>query len=118
MAAKKKFKIKAGDKVIVIAGKDKGKVGKVLKVLPEKERVIVEGVRIVKKHVRPSQTNPEGGIIEKEAPIHISNVMLVDPKTGEPTRVGIKFVDGKKVRYAKKSGEIIDEISKPQKAGR
>ncbi len=116
--AKKKFKIKAGDKVVVIAGKDKGKVGKVLKVLPEQERVIVEGVRIVKKHLRPSAKHPEGGIIEKEAPIHISNVMLVDPRTGEPTRVGIKFVDGKKVRYAKKSGEVIDEISKPQKAGR
>ncbi|MEO2065991.1 LSU ribosomal protein L24P [Thermovibrio guaymasensis] len=116
--AKKKFKIKAGDKVVVIAGKDKGKVGKVLKVLPEEERVIVEGVRIVKKHLRPSQKYPEGGIIEREAPIHISNVMLVDPKTGQPTRVGIKFVDGKKVRYAKKSGEIISEISKPKKAGR
>ncbi len=116
--AKKKFKIKAGDKVVVIAGKDKGKVGKVLKVLPEEERVIVEGVRIVKKHLRPSQKYPEGGIIEKEAPIHISNVMLIDPKTNKPTRVGIKFVDGKKVRYAKRSGEVIDEISKPQKAGR
>ena len=116
--AKKKFKIKTGDKVIVIAGKDKGKVGKVLKVLPEEERVIVEGVRIVKKHLRPSQKYPEGGIIEKETPIHISNVMLVDPKTNKPTRVGIKIVDGKKHRYAKRSGEIIDEISKPQKAGR
>jgi large subunit ribosomal protein L24 len=116
--AKKKFKIKAGDKVVVIAGKDKGKVGKVLKVLPEEERVIVEGVRIVKKHLRPSQKYPEGGIIEKEAPIHISNVMLLDPKTNKPTRVGIKIVDGKKYRYAKRSGEIIDEISKPQKAGR
>ncbi|WP_163328416.1 50S ribosomal protein L24 [Desulfurobacterium thermolithotrophum] len=116
--AKKKFKIKAGDKVIVIAGKDKGKVGKVLKVLPEEERVIVEGVRIVKKHLRPSQKYPEGGIIEKEAPIHISNVMLICPKTGKPTRVGIKFENGKKVRYAKRSGAVIDEISKPKKAGR
>ena len=116
--AKKKFKIKTGDTVMVIAGKDKGKVGKVLKVIPEKERVIVEGVRIVKKHVRPSPKYPEGGIIEMEAPIHISNVMLVDPKTGKPTRVGIKIIDGKKYRYAKRSGEIIDEISKPQKAGR
>ncbi len=116
--AKRKFKIKAGDKVMVITGKDKGKVGKVLKVLPEEERVIVEGVRIVKKHLRPSQKYPEGGIIEKEAPIHISNVMLVDPKTGKPTRVGIKFENGKKVRYAKRSGAVIDEVSKPQKAGR
>jgi large subunit ribosomal protein L24 len=110
--AKKKFKIKTGDTVMVIAGKDKGKVGKVLKVIPEKERVIVEGVRIVKKHVRPNPKYPEGGIIEMEAPIHISNVMLVDPKTGKPTRVGIKIVDGKKYRYAKRSGEIIDEITK------
>ena len=116
--AKKKLKIKTGDTVMVIAGKDKGKVGKVLKVIPEKERVIVEGVRIVKKHVRPNPKYPEGGIIEMEAPIHISNVMLVDPKTGKPTRVGIKIVDGKKYRYAKRSDEIIDEISKPQKAGR
>ena len=116
--AKRKFKIKAGDKVVVIAGKDKGKVGKVLKVLPEEERVIVEGVRIVKKHLRPSQKYPEGGIIEREAPIHISNVMLVDPKTGKPTRVGIRFEGDKKVRYAKRSGEVIDEINKPKKAGR
>ncbi|WP_457568678.1 50S ribosomal protein L24 [Desulfurobacterium sp.] len=114
--AKKKFKIKAGDKVVVIAGKDKGKVGKVLKVLPEEERVIVEGVRIIKKHLKPSQKYPEGGIIEREAPIHISNVMLVDPKDGKPTRVGIKFENGKKFRYAKRSGAVIDEISKP--AGR
>jgi large subunit ribosomal protein L24 len=116
---RKKFKIKSGDKVIVIAGKDKGKVGKVLKVLRDEEKVIVEGVRVVKKHLKPSQKYPEGGIIEKEAPIHISNVMLVDPKTNQPTRVGIKFLeDGRKVRYAKRSGEIIDEISKPKKAGR
>ncbi|WP_456395720.1 50S ribosomal protein L24 [Desulfurobacterium sp.] len=114
--AKKKFKIKAGDKVVVIAGKDKGKVGKVLKVLPEEERVIVEGVRIVKKHLKPSQKYPEGGIIEREAPIHISNVMLADPKDGKPTRVGIRFENGRKIRYAKRSGSVIDEISKP--AGR
>ncbi|WP_297446709.1 50S ribosomal protein L24 [Desulfurobacterium sp.] len=114
--AKKKFKIKAGDKVVVIAGKDKGKVGKVLKVLPEEERVIVEGVRIIKKHLKPSQKYPEGGIIEREAPIHISNVMLADPKDGKPTRVGIRFENGKKIRYAKRSGAVIDEISKP--AGR
>ncbi len=115
---KKKFKIKTGDKVVVIAGKDKGKVGRVIKVLYDKDRVVVEGVNIVKKHLKPSQKNPEGGIEEREAPIHISNVMLVDPKNGKPTRVGIKFLeDGKKVRYAKRSGEIIDEISKP-KVGR
>lgn len=116
--SKKKFKIKTGDKVIVITGKDKGKVGKVLKVLPEEEKVIVEGIKLVKKHLKPSQKYPEGGIIEKEAPIHISNVMLVDPKTGKPTRVGIRFEDRRKVRYAKRSEAVIDEISKPQKAGR
>jgi large subunit ribosomal protein L24 len=115
---KKKFRIKAGDKVMVIAGKDKGKVGKVLKVLPEKDRVVVEGVRIVKKHLKPTASNPEGGIVEREAPIHISNVMLVDPKTGKPTRVGIKYENGKKLRYAKRSGAVIDEVSKPRKAGR
>jgi large subunit ribosomal protein L24 len=115
---KKKFRIKAGDKVMVIAGKDKGKVGKVLKVLPEKDRVVVEGVRIVKKHLKPTASNPEGGVVEREAPIHISNVMLVDPKTGKPTRVGIKYENGKKLRYAKRSGAVIDEVSKPRKAGR
>jgi len=115
---KKKFRIKAGDKVMVIAGKDKGKVGKVLKVLPEKDRVVVEGVRIVKKHLKPTASNPEGGIVEREAAIHISNVMLVDPKTGKPTRVGIKYENGKKLRYAKRSGAVIDEVSKPRKAGR
>jgi len=103
---------------MVIAGKDKGKVGKVLKVLPEKDRVVVEGVRIVKKHLKPTASNPEGGIVEREAPIHISNVMLVDPKTGKPTRVGIKYENGKKLRYAKRSGAVIDEVSKPRKAGR
>ncbi len=103
---------------MVIAGKDKGKVGKVLKVLPEKDRVVVEGVRIVKKHLKPTASNPEGGVVEREAPIHISNVMLVDPKTGKPTRVGIKYENGKKLRYAKRSGAVIDEVSKPRKAGR
>jgi len=114
--AKKKFKIKAGDKVVVIAGKEKGKTGKVLRVLPEEEKVIVEGIKLVKKHLKPSQKYPEGGIIEKEAPIHISNVMLADPKGGKPTRVGVKFENGKKIRYAKRSGSTIDQISKP--AGR
>ncbi|NPA42947.1 MAG: 50S ribosomal protein L24 [Chlorobi bacterium] len=103
----KKFKIKKGDLVQVMAGKDRGAKGHVLEVIRSKDRVIVEGVNIIKKRVKPSTENPSGGIIEKEAPIHISNVMLVDPKTGEPTRAGYKFVDGKKVRYAKKSGEQI-----------
>ncbi len=103
----KKFKIKTGDQVMVMSGKDRGKKGKILKILRDKDRVIVEGVNIVKKRIKPSAENPQGGIIEKEASIHVSNVMLVDPKTGEPTRVGYRFEDGKKVRYAKNSGQQI-----------
>lgn len=104
-----KMRIKTGDQVVVIAGKDKSKKGRVLRVLPKENRVVVEGVNIVKRHTKPSPAHPEGGILEREAPIHASNVMLVDPKTGEPTRVGYKFLeDGTKVRYAKKSGEVID----------
>lgn len=99
--------IKKGDKVIVITGKDKGKTGTVIEALPKKDRVVVEGVNIVKKHQKPTQMNPEGGIVEFEAAIHVSNVMLIDPKTNQPTRVGTKIEDGKKVRVAKKSGEII-----------
>jgi len=108
-----RLKIKKNDNVIVIAGNEKGKTGKVLKVFPKKQRVIVEGVNIVKRHTRPSQKNPQGGIIKKEAPIHISDVMLIDPKTNERTRVGSKIIldenTGKKkiVRVSKKSGEMI-----------
>ena len=101
--------VKKGDKVMVISGKDKGKTGVILSALPKKDRVLVEGVNIVKKHSKPSQMNPQGGIISQEAPIHVSNVMPLDPKTGEPTRVGLKVVDGKKVRVAKKSGEALDK---------
>lgn len=102
--------VKAGDTVKVIAGKDKGKVGRILKAYPKKQRVLVEGVNLVKKHTKPSQANPQGGIIQQEAPIHVSNVMPLDPKTGEPTRVGYKVMpDGKKVRIAKKSGEPLDK---------
>jgi len=104
-----KLRIKTGDKVVVIAGKEKGKTGNVLKVYPAESRLLIEGVNMVKRHTKPSQVNPEGGIIEKEAPIHISNVAVADPKTGKASRVGYKFLeDGKKVRYAKKSGEVID----------
>ena len=103
----KKFKIKTGDEVIVIAGKDKGMKGRVLKVYRDKDRVLVEHVNMIKKHVKPSTENPKGGIEEREAPIHISNVALVDPKTGEPTRVGYEIKDGKKVRVSKKSKEVI-----------
>jgi len=103
----KKFRIKTGDEVIVLSGKDKGLKGKVLKIFKDKDRVIVENVNIVKKHVKPSTENPQGGIEEKEAPIHISNVALVDPKTGKPTRVRYEIRDGKKVRVSKKSNEVI-----------
>jgi large subunit ribosomal protein L24 len=101
--------VKKGDKVQVIAGKDKGKQGVILASFPKQNRVLVEGVNIVKKHSKPSQANPQGGIITKEAPIHVSNVMALDPKTGVPTRVGFTVVDGKKVRIAKKSGELLDK---------
>lgn len=101
-----KLHIKKGDRVIVISGADKGKQGEVLEVFPHKNRAIVEDVNIVKKHQKPTQDNP-GGINEIPAPIHLSNLMLVDPKTGEATRIGRKEVGGKLVRYSKKSGEII-----------
>jgi large subunit ribosomal protein L24 len=102
--------VKKGDTVIVIAGKDKGKKGRVLAAYPKKERVLVEGINLVKKHTRPSQQNPQGGIVTQEAPIHVSNVALIDPKSGKPTRIGYKVLEnGKKVRVAKKSGEIIDK---------
>ena len=103
-------KIRKDDRVVVLTGKrsDKGKQGRVLKVMPTENRVLVEGINIVQRHTRPSQANPQGGIVNKEAPIHVSNVALVDPKTGEPTRVGFREENGRKVRFAKKSGEVID----------
>ncbi|MDQ0856733.1 50S ribosomal protein L24 [Metabacillus dongyingensis] len=101
--------VKKGDKVMVISGKDKGKQGVVLAAFPKKDRVLVEGINIMKKHSKPSQANPQGGILSQEAPIHVSNVMPLDPKSGEPTRVGFKVVDGKKVRVATKSGETLDK---------
>jgi len=101
-------KIKTKDKVVVLSGKDKGKTGEVVKVLPKEERVVVSGVNVVKKHTRPSARS-QGGIVEVEAPIHVSNVAHVDPKDGKPTRVGFKVLeDGRKVRVAKRSGETID----------
>ena len=96
-----------GDKVIVIAGRDKGKTGTIQKVIPEQNRVVVEGINLRKKTNKPSQKNPDGGIVEIYAPIDASNVMLVDPKTKEPTRIGHKVVKGQKVRYAKKSGTVL-----------
>ena len=103
-----KFKIKKGDKVVVITGRDKGKQGEVLQVLRAADRVLVQGVNVVKRHTAPSQLSP-GGIVEKEAPIHISNVAHIDPKSKKPTRVGYKIdKDGRKTRIAKRSGEAID----------
>ena len=103
-----KLHIKKKETVVVLAGEDKGKTGKVLKVLVEKNRALVEGVNMVSKSTKPSAKNPQGGIVKQEAPIHISNLSLIDPKSGKATRVGIKVTeDGKKVRIAKKSGEEI-----------
>lgn len=104
----KKFRIRRGDQVIVLAGRDKGKKGEVVRVLPQEDRAVVRGVNMVQRHQRQTAQS-EGGIIPKEAPIHISNLAHVDPKLGSPTRVGYKILeDGRKVRVAKKSGEIID----------
>ncbi|MBB6679228.1 50S ribosomal protein L24 [Cohnella lubricantis] len=101
--------VKKDDNVIVITGKDKGKKGRVIAAYPRENRVLVEGVNMVKKHTRPNANNPQGGIIEQEAPIHASNVMHVDPKSGKPTRIGYKVLDnGTKVRIAKRSGQEID----------
>ena len=96
-----------GDNVIVIAGRDKGKTGTIQKVIPEQNRVVVENVNLRKKHKKPTQQNPDGGIVEIYAPIDASNIMLLDPKTKKPTRIGHKIVKGKKVRYAKKSGTTL-----------
>ncbi|MBX7249565.1 MAG: 50S ribosomal protein L24 [Caulobacteraceae bacterium] len=103
-------KIRKGDKVVVITGKrsDKGKQGSVIRVFPAENRVLVEGINIVQRHTKPTQANPQGGIVNKEAPIHVSNVAIVDPKTGEPTRVGFRMEKDRKVRFAKKSGEALD----------
>ncbi len=104
----RKFKIKKGDKVVAITGKDKGKTGEVLRVLRKEERVLVQGLNMVKRHQRPSQVSP-GGIMDKEAPVHISNVALIDPRSSQPTRVGFKVAQGgRKVRVARRSGEMID----------
>ena len=103
----KKFRLLKGDNVIVIAGKDKGKQGEVLRILKDKNRVVVSGINIAKKHQKPSYQS-QGGIIDKELSIHVSNVALVDPKDGSATKVGYKFLeDGKKIRFAKKSGEDV-----------
>ena len=101
------LKIKKGDRVVVLSGKDKGKHGEVTKSLPKDGKVIVSGVNIITRHRKPSQTNPQGGIERREAPMHVSKVALEDPKTGKPTRVRFEVRDGKKVRVAAKTGELI-----------
>ncbi|MCH8347702.1 MAG: 50S ribosomal protein L24 [Proteobacteria bacterium] len=103
-----KFKLKKGDKVVVLTGKDKGRRGEILKMLRDRNKAVVQGVNVVKRHTKPSQAGP-GGIVEKELPIHLSNLGVEDPKDGKPTRIGIKILeDGSKVRIAKRSGEVID----------
>ena len=102
-----KFKIRKGDRVIVLTGKDKGKTGSVIRMMPKDDQAIVRGINMVRRHQRQSQTQ-EGGIISKEAPIHVSNIAVADPKDGKPTRIGFEVKDGKKVRVAKRSGATID----------
>ncbi len=105
----KKFRIKKNDTVMVIAGKEKGKSGKVMRVIPKKDRAIVEKLNMIKRHMKPGPQSRQGGILEKESPIHISNLMLVCSKCSDPTRVGYKVLeDNRKVRYCKKCDEIID----------
>jgi large subunit ribosomal protein L24 len=101
-------KIKKGDKVVVLSGKDKGKHGEVTKAMPKDGKVIVSGVNIITRHRKPSQTNPQGGLERAEAPLHVSKVALEDPKSGRPTRVRFEIRDGKKVRVAARSGELIN----------
>jgi len=106
---KNKLKIKKNDKVVVLVGKDKGKKGSVIKVLPKEMKLVIGGINKAKKSVKPNQYNPQGGFVELEKPIHYSNVALIDPKTEMPTKVGYKILeDGKKVRFAKKSKEVFD----------
>lgn len=102
------YHIKKNDMVKVITGKDKGKSGKVMRLIPKKDRVIVEKINMVKRHMKPSQQTRQGGILDKESPIHISNLMLICSKCTDPTRVGYKTLDDKKVRYCKKCEEVID----------
>src|SRR5699024_3497377 len=101
--------VKKGDKVKVLSGKDRGKQGTILEANPKKERVLVEGINMIKKHAKPSQDNPKGGILNQEASMHVSNVMPIGPNSGEPTRVGYEVRDGKNVRIDKKSGETADK---------
>jgi len=105
---KVKIRLKKGDKVVVLAGKDKGKHGEIVRMIPRELRAVVAGVNMIKRHTRQTQTTA-GGIIEREAPIHVSNLAIEDPRDGQPSRVGFKVLeDGRKVRFAKRSGEVID----------
>ena len=104
-----RFKVRKGDKVVVLSGRDKGKTGEVLHMIPADSKAIVQGVNMIKRHTAPSQQTGAGGIVEREAPIHVSNLAHVDPKDKKPTRVGYRTLeDGRKVRFAKRSGELID----------
>jgi len=110
---KKKLHVKTGDEVFVLSGNDKGKRGRVMLVYPDRDRVLVEGVNMRTRHEKPTQENPQGGRLKREAPVHISNLMVIDPTTDEPSRIGRKRIEeeggGRWVRYAKNSGEIIDK---------
>ena len=101
-------RIKKNDSVMVIAGKERGKTGKVLRVFPAQDRALVERLNIVKRHIKPRSPQDSGGILEKEAPLHLSNLMLVDPQDGRPTRVGFKIVDGRKMRVSRRTGNVLD----------
>ncbi len=101
-------RIRKGDTVVVLSGKDKGKTGEVIRSMPKDSKVVVSGVNVVTRHKKPSQANPQGGLERSEAPIHVSKVAIEDPKTGKPTRVGFRIDNGQKVRVAKRSGEVIN----------
>ena len=102
------MKLRKGDEVVVVSGEDRGKRGRVLKVFREKHRVLVEGVNFIRRHTRPSQANPQGGIVQREAAVHVSNVMIVDPRSGRPTRVGTRVnEDGTRDRIARRSGDVL-----------
>lgn len=109
------MKLRVGDTVQVIAGSDKGKTGEIIQILRKKDRVIVEGVNMVTKHIKPSQTDPEGGIVTREAPIHVSNVAYYDSKAKETVKIGYSIVDGVKVRINKKTGKALDKTTKKKK---
>jgi large subunit ribosomal protein L24 len=101
------MKLKKGDKVVVLSGVDKGKEGRILRMLPDKDKAVVEGVNVIKRHTKPSQQNQAGGIVEREAPVHVSKLAFIDPNTGKKAKLGVKVVDGKRVRVSKDSSEVV-----------